>query len=190
MSATFQELFRAHAPFVWRVLRRHGVAERELEDVGQEVFIVVHRKLPEFDAERAALRSWIYGIAVRVARDARKRAHVRRERLDTDVPEQSVNAGAFEQTAQRQLLELAERALRDMSEERREVFALYELEGLTMAEVAQSLGIPESTALSRLYAAREEIQRFVRAQQANMQRKAYAERTGLSVQQAQKGTSR
>lgn len=175
MSQAFQALFRAHAPFVWRVLRRHGVAERELEDAAQEVFMVVHRKLAEFDG-RAAMRTWIYGIAVRVARDGRRRAHVRRERLGHELTEPSVSEVAFEHTARRQLLALAERALAQMSEDKREVFALYELDQLTMAEVAESLGIPESTALSRLYAAREEIQRHVRAHQGQEQRRAYAER--------------
>jgi len=175
VSKPFQELFVAHAQFVWRVLRRHGVAERELEDACQEVFVVVHRRLAEFDG-RAAVRTWLYGIAVRVASDARRRAHVRRERLEGEVAEQTVVEGAFEHTARRELLALAERALAEMADEKREVFALYELDGLTMAEVAASLEIAESTALSRLYAAREEIQRYLRAQQGSTQRRAYAER--------------
>jgi DNA-directed RNA polymerase specialized sigma24 family protein len=58
------------------------------------------------------------------------------------------------------------------------VFVLYELEGLTMAEVAETLELPESTALSRLYAAREEIQRFIQKMQAAAQRRAYAKRSG------------
>lgn len=175
MSQAFHALFREHARFVWRVLKRHGVHERELEDACQEVFVVLHRRLPEYDG-RAAMRTWLYGIAVNVARSARRRAHLRHETLAQSAPEISVSEGAFEHAARRELLTLAERALREMAEERREVFALYELDGLTMAEVATSLGIPESTALSRLYAAREEIQRFVRAEQAAAERRTHAHR--------------
>ena len=83
----------------------------------------------------------------------------------------------FEQASQKQTFELAAEALSKMDDDKREVFALYELEGLTMADVAKSLEIPEGTALSRLYAAREEIQRFVQKYQAADQRRAYAKRS-------------
>src|SRR5215831_12264435 len=72
------EVFRELAPFVWRALRRLGVAERDVEDVCQEVFMVVHRKIGEFEG-RSTVRTWVYGIAIRVASDYRKRSHVRRE---------------------------------------------------------------------------------------------------------------
>ena len=58
----FRIPFDAHVAFVWRVLRRHGVPERELEDGCQEVFVVVHRKVAEFEG-RSSVRTWIYGIA-------------------------------------------------------------------------------------------------------------------------------
>lgn len=190
MSEPFRALFLAHSAFVWRVLQRHGVPARELEDACQDVFMVVHRRLHEFDG-RFAIRAWLYGIAVRVAWGMRRRAHVRREQLDDELPEASPEThtaeGAFEHLERRQLLRLAERALNEMAEEKREVFALYELEGLTMAEVAASMEIPERTALSRLYAAREEIQRFIRAQQGNQQRKAYAEAKRLGAPEASRG---
>lgn len=89
------------------------------------------------------------------------KAHVRREVFDDDSRElvdSTPGNTPLEHTAQKQLFELAAQALRNMDDDKREVFALYELEGLTMADVAQSLGIPQGTALSRLYAAREELQ--------------------------------
>jgi RNA polymerase sigma-70 factor (ECF subfamily) len=175
----FCVLFEQHVDFVWRVLRRHRVAERELEDACQEVFLIVHRRHSEFEG-RSTVRTWLYGIAVRVALAQRRRAHVRREVLDGEdfevIPENSVIT-AFDQTANKQALELASEALGKMDDDKREVFALYELEGLTMAEVAESLDIPEGTALSRLYVAREEIQRFVQKSQAASQRRAYAKRS-------------
>src|SRR3954466_4042923 len=75
----FQEVFVSHGRFVWRTLRYLGVAEADLEDVCQEVFLVVHRRLAEFEG-RSSVRTWVYGIALRVASDYRKRARVHRER--------------------------------------------------------------------------------------------------------------
>src|SRR5690242_9086511 len=69
----FRELFRQHAPFVWRVLRRYRVAGAELEDVCQEVFTVVYRRLAEFEG-RAQFRTWLYEIARRSALAQRRRA--------------------------------------------------------------------------------------------------------------------
>lgn len=159
-SYDFNALFVEHSPFVWRVLRRHGVPERELEDGCQDVFVVVHRRLAEFEG-RSTLRTWIYAIAARVAISTRRKARFRRERLDDAVPEQSIDAPQDAGTEERQSLALIMTALSMLPPARREVFALYELEGMTMAEVAGALSIPESTALSRLYAAREEIRAFI-----------------------------
>src|SRR5262245_39452228 len=75
---SFAEIFEAHVPFLWRSAVALGVPESEADDVCQEVMLVVHRKLSEFDGR--ALRSWLYGICLRVASDYRKKARVRRER--------------------------------------------------------------------------------------------------------------
>jgi len=163
MTESLDSLFAEHARFVWRVLKRYGVQERDVEDACQEVFMVVHRRRADFDG-RASMRTWIYGIAANVARNAR-RSNLRRHEVPmASLPDTMTTDIPFEQVSRHELLLLAERCLRQMAEDKREVFALYELDGLTMAEVARSLNLPESTALSRLYAARDEIQRFVRAQ--------------------------
>ncbi len=146
--------------FVWRVLQRHGVPEREVEDCCQEVFLVVHRRLAEFE-QRSLLQTWIYGIAVRVAAAARRKAHLKREQLGEVPAEGVVEVEPGERIDEHTQLRWVERALTRLSEDKREVFALYELEGMTMARVAEALGIPENTALYRLYAARDEIRAFV-----------------------------
>jgi RNA polymerase sigma-70 factor (ECF subfamily) len=161
-AAAFRALFDAELGFVHRVLRRHGVTERDLPDAGQETFLVVHRRLPEFEG-RSSVRTWIYGIAVRVAASQRRKAHVRRERLEGGLPEPTptVEPLALASAEQRQLLLRVEAALAVTSVERREVFVLYELEGLTMREVAEALCVAENTALSRLYRAREDVRAYV-----------------------------
>src|SRR5260221_5531739 len=81
-TASFAELFERTAPFVWRMLRRFGVRESDLPDVCQEVFVVVHRRLPDFDRGKASLRTWIYGICLRTASQYRRRAPQLREVSD------------------------------------------------------------------------------------------------------------
>src|SRR5512138_2517440 len=71
VGMTFEEVYRAHFAFVWRSLRRLGVREEDAADAAQEVFIVVHRKLPEF-AGHSKLTTWLYGICFRVASERRR----------------------------------------------------------------------------------------------------------------------
>ena len=71
-------IFREHAPFVWRVVRRLGVAESDTADVCQEVFVVIHRRLAEFEG-RSSVRTWVYGICVRAVSDYWRRVLRRRE---------------------------------------------------------------------------------------------------------------
>jgi RNA polymerase sigma-70 factor (ECF subfamily) len=154
-------IVREHGPFVWRTLRFMGVREADLEDASQEVFIVVCRKLDEFEA-RSSLRTWLRGICVRKAAAYRRRAHVRNEvpvaapaeELAPDCPEQSVK--------NREQLEMLHRALDTLDDDKRAVFVLYEIEELSMKEVSESLGCALQTAYSRYYAAREAVSQFVR----------------------------
>jgi RNA polymerase sigma-70 factor, ECF subfamily len=155
----FDTLFETHASFVWRVLRRYGVPERELPDACQDVFLVVHRKLGEFE-QRSSVRTWLYAIAQRTALATRRRARFTRERLE-EPAEQAEAATQHEHAERAQHLRLIQEALAALNDDQREVFALYELEGMTMAEVAQALGVPENTALYRLYAARDAIRQRV-----------------------------
>src|SRR5687767_7730931 len=78
---TFEELYHQHFEFVWRTLRHLGVRVADLPDVAQEVFIIVHRRLPDFEG-RAKATSWLFRICMNAARNQRRRAHVRREALD------------------------------------------------------------------------------------------------------------
>lgn len=152
---TSRELFETYAAFVWRTLRYQSVAERDLDDVSQEVFVIVFRKLPEFEPH-GSMRAWIYGICVRVARDYRNRAHKRHEVLYDDVTEQAggaANADIERRAAQKQL----DRMLQRLDEDKRAVLVLHELEGLPMNEVAELVQCPLKTAYSRLAAARKQM---------------------------------
>lgn len=152
----FRALFEQQVDFVWRVLRRYRVPERDLDDACQEVFLIVHRKLPEFEG-RSSLRTWIYAIAARVAQVSRRKAYFRRERLEPEALELSEEAGQEAAASQNKTLSEVERALAELDADKREAFVLYELEGMNVAEVALATGVPENTALYRLHRAREEL---------------------------------
>jgi RNA polymerase sigma-70 factor (ECF subfamily) len=155
-GVTAQAIFRDHAAFVLRVVRRLGVAPRDVEDVAQEVFVIVHRKLDTFTGE-SSVRTWLFGIASRVASDHRRRAYVQRESLEAEPPAASLDAPQTRDVHDRELRQTLDRALDALDDAKRAVFVLYEMEGVPMAEIAESLQCPLPTAYSRLREARERI---------------------------------
>jgi RNA polymerase sigma-70 factor (ECF subfamily) len=161
---TFRALYDAHAAFVWRTLRRLGVPPAYLEDACQEAFMVVHKKLSSFDG--ASPKSWLFAIAMRVAADHRKRAHVRRERSVAEVPETVIPAPQHTDLERRRTRDLLQSVLDDLDEDKRAVFVLYELEGMPMPEIAKTLGCPLQTAYSRLHSARERVKSAVSRKEA------------------------
>jgi len=160
----FVAIFDAHAAFVGRVLGRFGVPQRDLADVGQEVFVVVFKGLPEF-AGRSTIKTWIYGICRRVAANYRRRsAHVRE--IPTDpLPHASSEPesdDAFDRLARKQSLALLDGLLARLPPLQREVFVLYEVEELTMREIAEALGCSQNTAFARLYAGRRVLEAAIK----------------------------
>jgi RNA polymerase sigma-70 factor (ECF subfamily) len=153
ITPPFREIFDALAPYVWRTLRRLGVHDADVDDMCQEVFVVVHRRLPDFSGT-SSVRTWVYGIALRVASQHRRGTRNRREDLTSNVPEASLAARQEDAVHQEELLGRLARALDLLDEHRRAVFVLYELEEMTMKEVVEVLGCPLQTAYSRLHAAR------------------------------------
>jgi RNA polymerase sigma-70 factor (ECF subfamily) len=138
------------------VLRRLGVSEMEADDVCQEVFMTVHRKLPEFQG-RSSPRTWLYGICLRVASDHRKRLRSRRERLGSTPPDSAIEARQEDELALREARATLDRLLDQLDDDKRAVFVFYEIEELPMTEVASAVGCPLQTAYSRLNAARREV---------------------------------
>ena len=150
----FQQVFSEHCKYVWRVLARLGVHQSDLPDVCQEVFLVVHRQLVQFDPSRAALSSWVYGICLRSASNYRRRRGRRKETSDEAAPVVALAEHQFEDLAQRRAWRRLEAVLDQMDAGKREAFVLYELENLPMSQVATILGCPLQTAYARLHAAR------------------------------------
>jgi RNA polymerase sigma-70 factor, ECF subfamily len=158
---SFEQIFVDHAPFAWRALRRLGVHAADVEDVCQEVFMIVHRRLGTFEG-RSSIQTWIYGICVRVAADYRKRAHRRHESPSEDLPELSAGANQHAELEDHQARALLDATVRTLDDDKRAVFVLFELEELPMAEVAVAVGCPLQTAYARLYAARAIVEAALR----------------------------
>lgn len=153
---SFQSVYRQYFDFVWSSVRRLGVEPESIDDLVQDVFIVIHAKLPTMEKPEA-LRSFIYGVVRRTVSTHRraKRTH----------PVTSLTAAAsgeavsheptpLQQTEANAELQLLMSLLDELDEPKREVFALVELEELTVPEAAEVLEIPLNTAYSRLRAAR------------------------------------
>jgi RNA polymerase sigma-70 factor (ECF subfamily) len=163
----FEAVVAEHGPYLWRVLRRLGVHTADVEDVWQETFIVVHRKLEGFEG-RSSLRTWLSAIAVRVVSDYRGRAHRRREQATDELPEHPFdgNGSAHDELVDRERRELLDRLIGELKPDQREVLVLYEFGELPMQEVAEALGCALQTAYSRLHAARKALESAAKRESA------------------------
>lgn len=152
-----REVFDQHADFVWRALARSGVRDADLQDAMQEVFIVVANKLGQLD-EETKMTTWLYGIAIRVAANQRRKVQRKREDLVDDTVEMVDQEHGPEEIAVRAQarMQLA-RLLDELRPEQRIVFEMFELEEMTCQAIADVLGIPLGTTYTRLRAARAAI---------------------------------
>lgn len=166
---SFRDVYDTYFEFVWRGAAHRGVPAAALDDVTQEVFIVIDRKLPEFEG-RSSLRAWIAGILRRVVADyVRKRGN----RPAGDVAlldEPPADAGVTEQLDRQRAIAVLDALLAKMSDEQREVFVLHEIEELSGAEIAELTGSNENTVWTRLRAARRVFQEGVARQRARHER--------------------
>ena len=159
---SFDEVYAAHFAFVWRVLRTFGVPVAGLEDAAQDVFVVVHRRLPEFEG-RAAVTTWLFAIARRIACTHRRKQgrDNRSEPIADDDFASPTDTFAALSRAQASATVLA--ILDTMDDDKRAVFALVELEQLSVPEVAKLLDLNLNTTYSRLRIARQHFEAKVRA---------------------------
>src|SRR5688572_8888279 len=152
---------------VCRWIRALGGLDADSFDLAQEVFIVVRRKLPEFDDKN--FKSWLYGITRRTVRDYRRAAWFRRLLLRKESPNHEhtlqllvdPGAGPAEQLEQRETERCLQTILGKMSEAHRVAFILFEIEGYTGEEIATLEGVPLNTIWTRLRRARKEAEATV-----------------------------
>ncbi|MEO7034987.1 MAG: sigma-70 family RNA polymerase sigma factor [Polyangiaceae bacterium] len=146
---------------VWRALRRFGVSEGNADDTAQQVFLTFSRRLAS--VELGHERSFLLGVAVRTAANARRQRERSREVLadgELEAPTES-ERNPEQLLAQKQRRAELDRALAELPDEQRVVFVLYELEGFSLPEIAAALAIPLGTATSRLARGRARFEGWV-----------------------------
>ncbi|MDC0722878.1 RNA polymerase sigma factor [Nannocystis bainbridge] len=158
-SPSFPELYQAQFEYAWASLRRLGVPPEAQEDAVQDLFLVVYRRLPEF-AGRSSLKTWIFGVARRVAARHRRtearrlRRHARLAAVPDDAP-----AHTDDELARREARRRLAEFLDGLDDDRRAVFVLHLYEEMSATEIAQTLGVNVNTVYSRIRLVREQFDR-------------------------------
>jgi RNA polymerase sigma-70 factor (ECF subfamily) len=162
MATRLRALVDDHFGFVWRYLRGLGIDEAEADDVAQQVFVIASQKIDVI--QEGSERSFLVGTAHGVAANSRRATSRRREIVGDHTIERCTDAApdAEESAAARERLKVLDRFLASLSEDVREVFVLFELEGLTMAQIADSLSLPPGTVASRLRRGRQEFREMAK----------------------------
>ena len=169
-TLVFAEVYEAQFDFVWRSARRLGVSALHLDDVVQEVFLVVHRRLAEFEA-RSSLKTWLFAITRRVVGDYRRSARRKpSEPIGNYEPEASASCLADARLARDEDARLLYALLDELDEDKREVFVLAELEQMSGPEIAEALGDNVNTVYARLRAARAAFEAAVARHHARSRR--------------------
>ena len=141
--------YEAYFELVWRTLRRLGVAEHQVEDAVQDVFLVVHRRWKDF-LQNSSVKTWVLGISLRTGKQYNRNAsRVKQTQFEFDDTQPSPDCPEFN-VEQRQTLARFTIVLERLSYEHRSILVLVELEELSMAQAAEVLEIPTSTAYNRL----------------------------------------
>jgi len=161
-------LFDAHYPSIWRLLRRLGVRQAQLDDATQEVFWVAARRFG--DIKRGSESAFLYGVALRVAsQEMRSQAAMPLAALADVPPLADERPRADEQLADKEARALLDEALAALPLDLRMVLVLHELEGLEVRQIAAIEAIPVGTASSRLRRAREEFSAIAKRMRARLQ---------------------
>ena len=160
-NTSFEEVYEANVSYVWRIVARLGVRGAAVEDLTQEVFLVVHRKLHEFEG-RSSLRTWIFQIVRRVVRDHRRTCRRKEPHAlsgeappDLEALPDDPRSGPHDSAAKAEAVRLLYDLLDKLDDDKREVFVLAELEQMPAPEIAEALALGVNTVYSRLRLARE-----------------------------------
>lgn len=163
MRPTFEEVYAETFPVVWRSARRLGVLPSAIDDVVQEVFVAVHRQLEQFEG-RCAVKTWVFGILLRVVGNYRRTRRRKGAALatssvvaDPDALLAEEGDGPLEQVRARQAARIVRELLETLPEAQAAVFVMSQLEGMTAPEIAEATGMNLNTVYSRLSAAKRDF---------------------------------
>jgi RNA polymerase sigma-70 factor (ECF subfamily) len=164
-QSQFERIYEAHFPFVWRALGALGVRGPALDDAAQDVFLVVHRRLSEFQG-RSSLRTWIFAIVEHVAFNHRRAERRKQAPLTTlDDAQMSDDPGPFEHAQDQEIADFLEHFLSGLRTEQRILFVLVLVEQMSAPEVAEVLGVPLNTAYTRIRAIKQAFRKAAQARQ-------------------------
>ncbi len=152
--ARLERMFVDNYRLVWRLVRRLGIPPDAVDDATQEVFLVAAERLD--DIREKSERAFVYGIALRVARST-LRSLKREPPTDQGDERPSLVPRPDELADRKRAIEILDRVLAELPMELRAVFVLFEIEGITMREIAEMAEIPAGTVASRLRRAREQF---------------------------------
>ena len=154
----FPAVYDAMFPFVWRAARRLGVPPSALDDVCQDVFVAVHKHLPEFEG-RSSLKTWVYGIlhnVVLMHRRGVRRKDPHRAEIDMELLSDAA-PGPLDAASGAQAVRIAHGLLSQLGDDKRTMLVLVELEEMSVPEAAEVTQVNVNTAYARLRAARAEF---------------------------------
>ena len=160
-DAAFQELFNRFRSKIYRTAFRILKEDQSAQDAIQETFMNVHRAAGKFRGD-SKLGTWINRIAINACLEILRRGKKHQKRMDNDISEynqiKDVNQlTPFECFRQGEIRERVNRGLNLLGEKHRNVVRLHDLEGFTIRNIAQQLGVAEGTVKSRLFYGREQL---------------------------------
>jgi len=156
----FDEVYETHVDYLWRSARGLGVPEANVDDVLQDLFVVVHRRLADFEG-RSSMRTWLTRILMRVVSEHRRRFR-RKEGSNIELGDELIDPKEntpHDEVARKQAVRILGEMLDAMDGDQREVFVLAEVEQLAVPEIADILQVNVNTVYSRLRLARKDYER-------------------------------
>jgi RNA polymerase sigma-70 factor (ECF subfamily) len=161
-AGAFSELFRRHQNDVSRLVARMLGSSGDAQDVVQEVFLQVFRSLPDFRG-KSRLSTWVYRVAVNVVLMHRRANRSRPVLASEDLAPPAADPRPLPDEEVERSLRVAvlEQLMERLSEKKRTVFVLHELQGLSPLEIAEIVGAPVLTVRTRLFYARRELMSLI-----------------------------
>jgi len=166
VKQTFDQVYKDTFAFVWRITKKQGVHESQIDDIVQEIFLTVHRRLPSFEW-KCGVKTWVYSITMNVITNYR-RTRKRKgsgQSITSDVgdPDLIVDdaKSPFENSKQAQASKILHHLISQMDQKKAEAFVLSELEGMSASEIAEALKVNTNTVFSRIRASRIEFQELL-----------------------------
>jgi RNA polymerase sigma-70 factor (ECF subfamily) len=163
-NPSFGEVYETMLPFVSNAVRRLGVGDSALDDVTQEVFVAIHRRLPAFEG-RSSVKTWVFGILMGVVRNYRRTRRRKGRGLaiwsQVDDPSHlpDLTPDPYELASRTESLRIACRLIDELTELEFATFVMAEIDGLTVPEIASRLHANVNTIYSRLRSARLALRR-------------------------------